>query len=231
LEQVVKTNLPETIARLIVSRIAKGEYKPGQKLPPEKELMYLFAVGRSTIREAFQALALMGLIDIRPGQGTFIRDIKKETVIQPSLFLPLVDPETTAELLEARVAVEPVVAELAAVRRTENDLSGMSKILNECEEALQSGEPVYSLSAGFHLLLARASRNTVFVRFLESIINLMAARGAKIEEYQAFTLWELNSHREILGMVEEQNPSGAKETMLEHLTRSADYYLQISSKD
>lgn len=231
MEQVVKTNLPETIARLIVSRIAKGEYKPGQKLPPEKELMYLFAVGRSTIREAFQALALMGLIDIRPGQGTFIRDIKKETVIQPSLFLPLVDPETTAELLEARVAIEPVVAELAAVRRTENDLSGMSKILNECEEALQSGEPVYSLSAGFHLLLARASRNTVFVRFLESIINLMAARGAKIEEYQAFTLWELNSHREILGMVEKQNPSGAKETMLEHLTRSADYYLQISSKD
>lgn len=231
MEQVVKTNLPETIARLIVSRIAKGEYKPGHKLPPEKELMYLFDVGRSTIREAFQALALMGLIDIRPGQGTFIRDVKKETVIQPSLFLPLVDPETTAELLEARMAIEPVVAELAAVRRTENDLSDMSKILNECEEALQSGEPVYSLSAGFHLLLARASRNTVFVRFLESIINLMAARGAKIEEYQAFTLWELNSHREILEMVEEQNPSGAKETMLEHLKRSADYYLQISSKD
>lgn len=225
--QVARTNLPETIVRLIVDRIAKGEYKPGQKMPPEKELMQILGVGRSSIREAFQALALMGLIDIRPGQGTFIREIRKETVIQPSIFMPLVDPGVTAELLEARLAIEPVAAELAAQRRTASDLADMNNILKECEEAIEKGEPVYSFSAGFHLLLARASHNTVFVRFMETIINLMAARGAEIEAYRNYVRWELDSHREIFNAVSSWDLAGSRESMLKHLKSSADYYLKI----
>jgi GntR family transcriptional regulator, transcriptional repressor for pyruvate dehydrogenase complex len=229
MEQVVKTNISEAIVRQMVDRIARGEHKPGEKLPPERELMQLLGVGRSSIREAFQALALMGLIDIRPGQGTFVRAVTSETVIHPSIFAPLVDPEVTAELLEARRAFEPVAAELAAQRCTESDLAALESVLRQCREALENGEPVYSLSAGFHLLIARASHNTVFVRFMESIVNLMAARGANIEEHYDFVLWELESHRRVLESVASKNPDLAREAMLEHLESSADFYRELSS--
>jgi len=227
MEPISRTNISKSIVDQVVDLIASGEYRPGQRLPSERELMETLGVGRSSIREAFQALAIMGLVDIRPGQGTFVREITTDVIIPGSVFAPLLTPEATGELVEARLAVEPTIAALAAVRHTAEELAAVDDILARCDRALASGEPVYSLSASFHLLVARASHNTVFIRFMETLINLMAARGARIEEHTDFIRWELASHREVRDAVAERDGDAARRLMEKHIVESSRFYFEV----
>ncbi|MBN1883723.1 MAG: FadR family transcriptional regulator [Deltaproteobacteria bacterium] len=227
MEPISRTNISKSIVDQVVDLIASGEYRPGQRLPSERELMETLGVGRSSIREAFQALAIMGLIDIRPGQGTFVREITTDVIIRSNVFAPLLTPEATGELVEARLAVEPTIAALAAQRHTEEELSAVDDILSHCERALASGEPVYSLSASFHLLIARASHNTVFIRFMETLATLMAARGARIEEHTDFIHWELESHRTVRDAVAARDGDAARKVMEEHIIESSRFYFEV----
>jgi len=230
MEPINRTNISKSIVDQVVDLIASGEYCPGQRLPSERELMETLGVGRSSIREAFQALAIMGLIDIRPGQGTFVREITTDVIIRRNVFAPLLTPEATGELVEARLAVEPEIAALAAERYTEGELSAIDDVLTQCGRALDSGEPVYSLSASFHLLVARASHNTVFIRFIETLVNLMAARGARIEEHTDFVRWELTSHRTVRDAVAQRNADAARRIMEEHIVESSRFYLETGGE-
>ena len=226
MEPVNRTNITTSIVNQVVDLIASGEYRPGQRLPSERELMETLGVGRSSIREAFQAMAIMGLIDIRPGQGTFVRDITTDVIIRRNIFAPLLTPEATGELVEARVAIEPTIASLAAQRHTTDELAAIDDVLAQCDEALASGEPVYSLSASFHLLIARASHNTVFIRFMETLVNLMAARGARIEEHIDFIRWELESHRTLRDAGAKRDGEAARKLMEEHIVESSRFYFE-----
>jgi len=230
MEPINKKNITTSIVNQVVDLIASGEYRPGQRLPSERELMENLGVGRSSIREAFQALAIMDLIDIRPGQGTFVRDITTDVIIRKNIFAPLLTPEATGELVEARVAVEPTIAALAAERYTEEELSAIDDVLSQCDRAIVSGEPVYSLSASFHLLIARASHNTVFTRFIEALINLMAARGARIEEHADFVRWELSSHRQVRDAVASRDTDAARKLMEEHIVESSRFYFEAGGR-
>jgi DNA-binding FadR family transcriptional regulator len=229
-EPISRTNISKSIVDQVVDLIAGGHYRPGERLPSERELMETLGVGRSSIREAFQALAIMGLIDIRPGQGTFVRDITTDVIIRRNIFAPLINPEVTGELVEARIAVEPTIAALAARRHTEDELSAIDDVLSQCDRAIATGEPVYSHSASFHLLVARASHNTVFVRFMETLINLMAARGSRIEEHADFVRWELLSHREVRDAVALRDSDAARRLMEEHIVQSSRWYLEAEGK-
>jgi len=231
MEPVVKTNISQVVAERLIQHIGKGNFKPGDKLPSEKELMQMFGVGRSSMREALQALAIMDVIDIRPGQGTFVKDYHQNLIVPPNILTPLVDKDVTLDLLEAREIMEPPMAELAVNRATAEDLEKMEALLLQCEENLKNDEPVYELSAAFHLLVANSSHNKVFIKFLESIIGLLAARGARIEEYNHFNEWEVKSHREIFEAIKARDAARAREIMNQHLDNSARAYLEMNEED
>lgn len=230
MEPINRTNITTSIVNQVVDLIASGEYRPGQRLPSERELMETLGVGRSSIREAFQAMAIMGLIDIRPGQGTFVRDITTDVIIRRNIFAPLLTPEATGELMEARVAFEPTITALAAERRTAEELKAMDDVLAQCDRALETGEPIFNLSASFHLLVAQASHNTVFIRFMETLFALMAARGARIEEHIDFKRWEVASHRELRDAIEQRDGEAARELMEKHIVESSNFFFETGGK-
>lgn len=229
LKPIRRTNLSQSIVDQVIDLISRGVYKPGDKLPTERELTEMLGVGRSSIREAFQALAMMGVIEIRPSQGTFVKGPTPGLLIHPNILSPLTDRQVTEDLLEARTVLEPIVAALAAERASEADIAEMQDHLDRCRQALASREPVYELSAGFHLLVARASHNAVFESFIRPIMGLLAARGARIEGHEGFNRWELASHWEICGAIAARDPARAKAAMKEHLKRSADAYLALDT--
>lgn len=103
IQPVVRSTLARSVAARIVSLIAKGDLKPGDRLPSERRLAKKLQVGRSTIREALQSLALMNLLDTQPGRGTFIREIDRETALQVEAMLRLAaqesDPLATQPLI------------------------------------------------------------------------------------------------------------------------------------
>ncbi|TET52854.1 MAG: FadR family transcriptional regulator, partial [Anaerolineales bacterium] len=95
IKPVPRTTLARTVAARLVSLIADGTFKAGDKLPPERELAKQLEVGRSTIREALQSLALMNLVDVQPGRGTFVNKIDRAAATQIEEMIKLAQQPTT----------------------------------------------------------------------------------------------------------------------------------------
>jgi len=226
MEPINRVNISESIVRQMIDLISKGVYPPGKKLPPERELMQQLSVGRSSVREAFQALAIMGLVDIRPGLGTFVREVTNDVAVPASIFAPLVRPEDAEDLLEARLLVEPSIAAMAARRHTEEEIEGIGRLLERCKDASRSGEPVYPLAGRFHVEIAKATHNIVFTRFIETIAGLFAVRGALMERHEDYLDWEYGSHYAIFEAVRSRDPNEAHEQMEKHIREVTRFYVE-----
>src|SRR5262245_46615986 len=113
---IQSTRIYEEIGRQVKQLIAEGRLKTGDRLPPERELAEKFVVSRTSVREALRALESLGLIEIRPGEGTFVRQVSVDALVGPlALMLPS-QREAIGELFEARRVLEPAIAALAASR-------------------------------------------------------------------------------------------------------------------
>ena len=123
IEPVKSTRIYEEIVRQIKAMIAEGRLKSGDQLPPERDLAEKFLVSRTSVREALRALESLGLIEIRPGEGTFVREVSVESLIQPLALVMASQREAMSELFEARRLLEPLIAGLAATRATRAGVS------------------------------------------------------------------------------------------------------------
>ena len=136
LKPAPRHKLAETVAQQLLAQVRSGIYEPGMRMPSERELMASLGVGRSTIREALNGLAVLGVIEIRHGQGAFV--IQTDPATPPGALTSSLAKGVTRDLLEARVAVELTIAELAARRRTPTDIreiEAMSKSTRPCSSA------------------------------------------------------------------------------------------------
>ncbi|MFW5862770.1 MAG: FadR/GntR family transcriptional regulator [Spirochaetota bacterium] len=228
MKQITRTKLSESVARAIVEEIQKGSYPPGTRLPTEHEFMEKLRVGRSSVREAFQSLVMMGILDTRAGQGTFVRDISRDVIISPYLLAPLVDPNSASDFMEARLVVEPSIAGIAAVRHSDEQYREMENMLNECDSCIQSGQSVTAINGEFHLKIAMATGNIVFVRFMEAIIRMLVRRGEVLESDRSYQEWELESHREILSAIGSRLDENARRAMEDHIIKVTGYHKNFS---
>src|SRR5689334_607844 len=124
---IKSTRIYEEIVRQVKQLIAEGRFKSGDRLPPERELAEKFVVSRTSVREALRALESLGLIDIRPGEGTFVREVSVESLVEPLALVMVSQREALAELFEARQMIEPALAALAARRATPEELHEMER--------------------------------------------------------------------------------------------------------
>src|SRR3989449_1381053 len=134
---IKSTRIYEEIVRQVKQLIAEGRLKSGDQLPPERDLAEKFVVSRTSVREARRALESLGFVEIRPGEGTFIREVSVEALIEPLALVMASQRGAIAELFEARRLLEPAIAALAAGRATPEELSEMERTREE--EAKESG--------------------------------------------------------------------------------------------
>src|SRR5947209_511107 len=122
LEQAPRRKLAETVAQQLLGAVR--DLVPGTRIPSEKELTQMLGVGRSTVREALNGLALLGTVEIRHGQGVFVASpaAVETTSVEPDAIAMALTKGVTHDLLEARQIVEVAIARLAAQRRTESEL-------------------------------------------------------------------------------------------------------------
>ena len=121
------------------------------------------------------------------------------------------------DLLEARVAVEATIAELAARRRTPADVREIEAVVDEHVGLLELGEPAAEAAARFHLKLAEAAHNEVLAGFIESVMGRLMERGHELEQHRGDREWELHEHTGLLEAVSGGNPELAAQRMREHL--------------
>jgi GntR family transcriptional repressor for pyruvate dehydrogenase complex len=213
----------EQIADQLKQFIVEGGWRSGDKLPSTKELSEQFQVGRSTMREALSALKAMGLIEIRQGEGCFVRSVEATDVQMPSFDSLLLSRDAIFELMEARIALEAANAGIAASRRTDEDLAAFRQLLQSMQEHL--GDEAYGEAADieFHRLLARATHNSIMMRLLDTISSQMEAAIRDARRIQLYgnkkvsvRLWE--EHEAIFQAVAERDSGRAEASMRAHLT-------------
>ncbi|GAB4219647.1 MAG: FadR/GntR family transcriptional regulator [Spirochaetota bacterium] len=227
IQPVKRNKLTESIVNVLLTNIKNGTLPPGSKLPPERELMHKLGVGRSTLREAVQSLALMGILDVKPGEGTFVRAISKEEIIGPHIFVPIIDAESMADFFEARLLIEPHIAALASKRKNAQDIDAIEETLVQTKRNIGKGDEVDRWAGQFHLQVARASKNIVCVRFLEAILSFLVGRRENAEHNKDFLQWEYESHEKIFRAIKQGDESKAYKTMEQHIQAVLQWYKKL----
>ena len=203
--------------------IQRGELKPGERLMAERDLAEQMQVGRPAVREAFRALEAMGIIEIRTGEGTFIRRADSQPFLENLALLLMTEKDTVKELLELRIIVEVESAGLAAVRHTAKDIKNMEVVLKQMETDLVAGELGDRADFQFHYAIAVGSGNTLLVKLLQTISETMqnGLQYARENLYRAPGTPRrlLQEHQAIYRAIKNGDVPGARQSMYEHLDR------------
>lgn len=210
-----RTTLVAEVARRIRDMIRSGELQPGQVLPTQKELASQFQVGFSTIREATQILASSGLIQSRPGKGSWIsEDVSDALLSLESAEVRLGDLEIR-EAQESRALVEGGVVRLAAQRATPEDLERILGALGSMRESMYDDEGFASADAQFHMMVAKAAHNKLLEQFYSLSVKLFSELFSKAMVVPEGKLWAnkeevLARNEALFNAIRAHNPSLAR---------------------
>src|ERR1700722_18525361 len=204
--------------------IRRGLYPPGSRLPSVPHLVEQLGVSRTVVREALQALVGMGLIDMRPGMGSFVRSIPAEMIVNADVVAVLIDTQTLKHVVNARKVLESAIAALAVIEATEEDFAAMEHVVEQLATAAALQQPVYLLSPKFHFAVAHATHNPMLESVISSFNALMSKTGRLLEasggnEHRAH---EYASHRDLLRVLRRRDPERSRESIALHIQQTMD---------
>lgn len=223
LKRASRQKLAETVAQQLLEAIQ--DLPPGTRLPPERELTQELGVGRSTVREALNGLALMGAVDIRHGQGMFVADRNSPEARTPDALERALMKGVTREFIEARLVVEVEIARLAAQRRTDADLEQISETIDDLKHALDAPtKDALKPATGFNLAVAEAAHNEVLAGVMRPFIELMIERAPVLYEEEEFRRWDIEDHTRIYEAIRDADPDLAANRMRDHIIAIEEQY-------
>lgn len=200
---------------------ATGNLRPGDKLPSERDLAERLQVSRASVREALSALEAMGLLEVRHGEGTFIRETGVDNIIEPLALLLMMERDKSRELFEVRKMMEVEAAGLASQRALPEELERVKAILSRMQKDISHGELGEEADLEFHFAIAEMAHNSLLLRLMNTIGDAMrqGLMTARLKLYaeadNARILFE--QHWNILEAIEGRNKEKAQEAMLTHL--------------
>ena len=204
------------IARKLLEYLLSGVLMPGERLPSERELSRTFGVGRSAVRDALKPLSLLGIIDVRQGDGTYLRATESELLPKAVEWGLLLGEQSAVDLVEARRHIEVALATLAAQRRSEEDLSELRRLLREMQDA-GSDDEFIEADIAFHLRLAEAAGNSVLSGILTNIRSLIQVWITRVTRAADSIAPSYQEHVPIMAAVEARDPAAAAAAMGAHL--------------
>src|SRR5579871_713289 len=222
--KLVRTSrLYEQIVQQIEESIVKGDLKPGDQLPAERELAQRFGVSRTAVREAVKALREKGLVEAYSGKGTFITDGTTQAVRQSfDLMVKIGQPEGSSHLAEVRAILEPEIAALAATRIQEPELATMREAVAVMDRSGQDPQAYIEADLDFHLALAEGAANPLILSLLDSIVALLREQRLRIFRVPGGPDRGQIHHKRILEAVERHDSERARQAMKAHLIQVRD---------
>ena len=215
---VRKTRVSEEIVGQVRDLITSGRLKVGDRLPAERELATVLGVGRSTVREAIRALESLGILQARPGEGTFLVSNPADAQPDPITANAFKSWENQRTLFEVRMVIEPDLAALAARRASFEQIVKMRETLGEQEAAVRQGETGIQADSTFHFLMAEAAGNAILLRIMDSLMDLLRETRETSLHTDGRSLRSMKQHKAILRAIETRDPAAAERHMREHIT-------------
>ncbi|WNS75760.1 FadR/GntR family transcriptional regulator [Bacillus sp. DTU_2020_1000418_1_SI_GHA_SEK_038] len=221
-KQIKPKKIYEEVTEAIYGMIQSGQLMPGDKLDSVQQLAENFQVGRSAIREALSALRAMGLLEMKQGEGTYVKAFDSEQIHLPLSTVILMNKEDIKNLLEVRKIIETGAVAIAAKNRTEGNLHAMKEALDDLKNAYKNEGLIEKADFKFHLAIAEASQNVLLASLLNHISELTQEamkETHKISEFskQASSEEIYEEHLEIYKAILESDENYAVRAMLKHL--------------
>lgn len=215
----------ESVAEQIILLIKNGTFSENSRVPTEAELVSMFKVGRSSVREAIKSLQMAGILTSSAGRGTFISENAKIAIAHADLGEIILDESALSEIIEIRCILEPEAAAKAAKRRTDADIEKMKKTILAMEAA-KDKETLLRYGYEFHSALISAGKNRAMAQLHDSIsLQLLKMRE---KDFLTFEIYKRDSitHREILDAIIERDEEKAKKLMFSHLLTDYSEYMK-----
>lgn len=219
LKPIKKRKLYEDIVDQIKSLVEKGGLKSGDQLPPERELSEIFQVSRNSVREALRTLEENQILRSRPGDGTYVIG-EDETLIIESLARAIHhEKKKLSEIFQFRRLIEPQIASLAARNASAQEIKELERIVQEQGRAVKDAKKSVELDNAFHLSLARASKNTILLRIVQALNDILGETRAEFLQKEPRRLKSLEGHSKIVETTRQRKKGLARKAMNEHLKK------------
>ncbi len=216
----IHMSLSEHLAQRVLALIRSEGLAPGSRLPAVKELAERFSVAAPTMREALRRLEVTGMIDIRHGSGIYVLH-REGRMMLTNPYVGDLDPDTIVDLLDARLLIEPPLAEAAARSAESVGLAELDNLLQEAEKHLSGGHnsdlTLGEFNMRFHRGIAAMSGNTVLAQVVHSLTELHFKEQLAVLDLYNDRSQDHEQHKVILEALERRDPQRARARMQEHL--------------
>lgn len=221
----IKPVRKETITEKIVSQIRNliqiGELAPGSRLPSERDMAKMLCVGRPSLREALKGLSMLGILEHRQGEGTFVISADDERAFEPiNIYLSL-QRGTLPDILEAREYLDIAAVGLAAERHTAENLSEMAQALAAMGDTLDDREAFFHHDLAFHQAYCKATGNKIIenlllkiYRLYTEIRDLLYSHSKKL---RSDLLYDFDHHSGLYQLIKARDVNGSRASMAEYL--------------
>lgn len=209
------------VARRLLDLFTGGSIEPGTRLPPERQLASTLGVGRSAVREALAALEILGIVDVRPGSGTYLAGRASDLLPQTLRWGLLIGAKGTNELLELRSGLEIYIARLAAGRADPGSIGAARGALTRMRESIGDLRTFPAADREFHDALARMAGNAVLddqLQVVRSLLQVYADRSVQDEEGASCAIDE---HEAVLTAIVDRDEDRAASAMAVHMATAS----------
>lgn len=229
--QIRRMAITDEVISRFKDLIQQGVLTPGSKLPSERELAGVLGVSRPTLRQAMKALQVLGIIRSRQGDGSYLAEITSDVLRAPLDFTIALKKPAKRDLFETRQTVEVKLAQLAAERRTEQDLQNLRAALAAMQASAGIPDQWCESDIRFHTCIVEAAKNAVMASIFEMLSHLLIQ--SRKDTVRLLTDYEASfqSHKRVFEQIERQNPSGAREAMVDHFRAMESRAMQVGLSD
>ena len=227
-EPIVRKKLSDEVFARLKHMIEIGELKAGDDMPSERELMERYGVGRPAIREAMQALAGKGLVEISQGERAKVLRITAETIIRqvdlPAKLMLSGSSDTLEHLKSARIFFERGMIREAAGKATPEDIANLKALLDKQRQSLGDADAFIDADMEFHQSIAAISGNPIFAAVSGAMLGWLKSYHTEMLIWTGRENVTLAEHEEIIRALEKGNADLAEKAMIKHLERSRALY-------
>jgi DNA-binding FadR family transcriptional regulator len=215
-------NLSQVVTEDLLRQIREGQFRVGDRLPTQQELMRTYGVGHSVVRESMQQLVAVGIVDVRPRRGAIVLSVDARNALDDQILAALLSDQAVEDLYALRRLIEVAIAGQAAERAMPAQIAAIEEVHERFGEASAVDLPVFHIDVEFHRAVAEASQNVVYVRVLDALADVLALIREQARRVPGATREAHVQHGVLLDAIRARDPEAARAAMERHIDTATD---------